>query len=108
MGFGGMGNMQKMMKQAQKMKADMDKLQEELGEMTVEASAGGGAVTLVMSGKQEIKELKIDPDILEPDEAEMLQDILIAAFNEGIRKSQEMATQEMNRITGGLKLPGVF
>ncbi len=108
MGFGGMGNMQKMMKQAQKMKADMDKLQEELGEMTVEASAGGGAVTLVMSGKQEIKELKIDPDILEPDEAEMLQDILIAAFNEGIRKSQEMATQEMNRITGGLKLPGIF
>lgn len=107
MGFGG-ANMGKMMKQVQKMQADMAKLQDQLGEMTVEATAGGGAVKIVMSGKQEVKEIAMDPEILNPDEVEMVQDLLIAAFNEAIRKSQDLSTQEMGKITGGLKIPGLF
>lgn len=107
MGFGG-ANMGKMMKQVQKMQADMAKLQDELGEMTVEATAGGGAVKVVITGKQEVKEVVMDPEILNPEEVEMLQDLLIAAFNEGLRKSQDLAAQEMNKITGGLKIPGLF
>jgi len=108
MGFGNMGNMQKMMKQVQKMQADMARLQEELGNRTVEATAGGGVVKAVMNGKQELIELNIAPEILNPDEAEMLQDLIVAAFNEALRKSQEMVSQEMNKITGGLKMPGLF
>jgi len=108
MGFGGMGNMQKMMKQVQKMQADMAKLQEELGNMTVEATAGGGAVKVIMTGKQEVRGLEIDPEVLNPDDAEMVQDLLIAAFNEALRKSHELAATEMNKITGGLKVPGLF
>lgn len=108
MGFGGMGNMQKMMKQVQKMQADMAKLQDELGNMTVEASAGGGAVKIIMTGKQEVQGIEIDPDVLNPEEVDMVQDLLMAAFNEALRKSQDMAAQEMNKITGGLKMPGMF
>lgn len=108
MGFGGMGNMQKMMKQVQKMQADMAKLQEQLADMTVEATAGGGAVKIIMTGKQEVKDLEIDPEVLTPDDVEMLQDLLVAAFNEALRKSQDLASSEMNKITGGLKVPGLF
>lgn len=108
MGFGNMGNMQKMMKQVQKMQADMVKMQEEMGERTIEVSAGGGAVKIVMSGKQEVREIAIVPEALNPEEAEILQDMLMAAFNEAVRKSQEMVTQEMNKITGGVKIPGMF
>jgi DNA-binding YbaB/EbfC family protein len=107
MGFGG-GNMAKMMKQVQKMQADMGKLQDQLGEMTVEATAGGGAVKIVISGKQEVKEIVLDPEILNPEEQEMVQDLLLAAFNEALRKSQDLAAQEMSKITGGLKVPGLF
>ncbi len=108
MGFGNMGNMQKMMKQVQKMQADMVKMQEEMGERTIEVSAGGGAVKIVMSGKQQVREIAIVPEALNPEEAEILQDMLMAAFNEAVRKSQEMVTQEMNKITGGVKIPGMF
>jgi DNA-binding YbaB/EbfC family protein len=108
MGFGNMGNMQKMMKQVQKMQADMARMQEEMAERTVEASAGGGAVKIVMSGKQEVKEITIDPEALNPEEADILQDMLMAAFNEAVRKSQDMLAQEMNKITGGMKIPGMF
>jgi len=107
MGFGG-ANMAKMMKQVQKMQADMSKLQDQLGEMTVEATAGGGAVKIVISGKQEVKEIVLDPEILNPEEQEMVQDLLLAAFNEALRKSQDLAAQEMSKITGGLKVPGLF
>lgn len=107
MGFGG-GNMAKMMKQVQRMQADMGKLQEQLSEMTVEATAGGGAVKMVISGKQEVKEIVLDPEILNPEEQEMVQDLLVAAFNEALRKSQDLAAQEMSKITGGLKVPGLF
>lgn len=105
MGFGGMGNMQKMMKQVQKMQADMAKMQEELANKLVEATAGGGAVKIIMTGKQEVREIVIDPDVLNPDDVEMIQDLLLAAFNEALRKSQEMASQDMNKITGGMKMP---
>lgn len=108
MGFGGMGNMQKMMKQVQKMQADMAKLQDELSEKTVEVTAGGGAVRIVMNGKQEVKEINIDPEVLNPEEVEMVQDLLIAALNEAVRKSQDMVSQEMSKITGGMKVPGLF
>lgn len=108
-GFPGGGpNMQQMMKQVQKMQADMAKMQEELGEKTVEASAGGGAVTVVVNGKQEIKALTIKPEVLDPEEAEMVQDLIIAAVNEGLRQSQEMVSGEMSKITGGMKIPGLF
>lgn len=107
MGFGG-GNMNKMMKQVQKMQGDMLKLQEQLGDMTVEATAGGGVVKIVMTGKQEVKEITLDPEILNPEESEMVQDLLVAAFNEALRKSQELTSTQMNKITGGLKVPGLF
>lgn len=107
-GMGGMGNPQKLMKQVQKMQADMARLQEELGEMTVEATAGGGAVQCVMTCKQEVKSLTIDPELLDPEEVEMLQDLLIIAFNEASRLSQDKSAAEMSKITGGVKVPGLF
>ena len=90
------------------MQADMGKLQEPAWGVTVEATAGGGAVKIVISGKQEVKEIVLDPEILNPEEQEMVQDLLLAAFNEALRKSQDMAAQEMSKITGGLKVPGLF
>ena len=107
MGFGG-ANMNKMLKQMQKMQTDMVKMQDDLADMTVEASAGGGVVKIVMTGKQEVKELFLDPEILQPEESEMVQDLLIAAFNEAVQKSQSMATEQMSKITGGIKVPGLF
>lgn len=107
MGFGG-ANMNKMLKQMQKMQTDMVKMQDDLADMTVEASAGGGVVKIVMTGKQEVKELFLDPEILQPEEREMVQDLLMAAFNEAVQKSQNMATEQMSKITGGIKVPGLF
>jgi len=104
----GFGNMGKMMKQVQKMQADMARLQEELGERTVEATAGGGAVQVVTNGKQEIISIQIAPEVIDPTDAEMLQDLIRAAVNESIRKSQDMVSQEMSKITGGVKIPGLF
>ena len=94
MGFGG-ANMQKMMKQVQKMQVDMAKLQDQLGDMEVEATAGGGVVKITMTGKQEVRGIEIEPDILTPDDAEMIQDLLTAAFNEALRKSQDLASEQM-------------
>jgi hypothetical protein len=108
MGMGGMGNPQKLMKQVQKMQADMARLQEELGNMTVEATAGGGAVKCVMTCKQEVKSLTIDPELLNPEDVDMLQDLLIVAFNEASRLSQDKSAAEMSKITGGVKVPGLF
>ncbi|KJS87925.1 MAG: hypothetical protein JM58_02655 [Peptococcaceae bacterium BICA1-8] len=106
MGFGG-GNMNKMMKQVQQMQAKMAKLQEELELRTVEATAGGGVVRVVANGKNEIVEIEIKPEVLDPDDAEMVQDLVMAACNEALRKAQEMVAEEMGKITGGLKLPGM-
>ncbi|MGE5327962.1 MAG: YbaB/EbfC family nucleoid-associated protein [Deltaproteobacteria bacterium] len=105
-GFGGM-NMGNLMKQAEKMQKDMQKMQEELEEKTVEASAGGGAVTVIANGKKDLKEIKIKPEVVDPDDVEMLQDLVLAAVNEAIRKADELSSTEMKRITGG-GLPGLF
>lgn len=104
----GFGNMNKMMKQVQKMQADMAKMQEELGDKTVEATSGGGVITVVATGKQEIQSIKIKPEAIDPDDVEMLEDLITAAVNEALRKSQEMVASEMGKITGGMKIPGLF
>ena len=100
-------NMQKMMKQAQKMQAKMAKMQEELEEKTLEATAGGGAVKVVVNGKQEVVDLKIDPEVVDPDDVEMLEDLVLAAVNQGMREVQEMVNDEMGKVTGGMNLPGM-
>ena len=106
MSFGNMGNMNKMMKQVQKMQREMAKLQEELESRTVEATAGGGAIKVVCSGKQEIQSIEISADVVDPDDVEMLQDLILAAVNESLRLSKEMVSNEMSKLTGGLSLPG--
>ncbi|NLK08754.1 MAG: YbaB/EbfC family nucleoid-associated protein [Firmicutes bacterium] len=102
-----MRNMQKMMKQVQKMQADMARVQEELGAKTVEATAGGGAVKVVITGHLEIREITIAPEVIDPDDMEMLQDLVMAAVNEAIRTAQEMTTTEMEKVAGGLNIPGL-
>ena len=104
----GFGNMNKMMKQVQKMQADMAKLQQELAEKEVEASSGGGVVTVKVNGKQEVLAIKIKPEAVDPEDVEMLEDLITAAVNEALRKSQEMVAGEMSKITGGMKIPGLF
>ena len=109
-GFGGGGKKpNNMMEQARRMQAEMDKVQEALAETTVEASAGGGAVTVVATGDKAIRQITIQPDVVDPEEVEMLQDLIMAAVNEALRKAGEMADGEMNRITGELPggLPGL-
>ncbi|HHP51394.1 MAG TPA: YbaB/EbfC family nucleoid-associated protein [Moorella mulderi] len=99
-------NLNKMMKEMQKMQAKIAKLQEELGERVVEASAGGGAVKVKANGRQEIVEIKIDPQVVEAQDVEMLQDLIVAAVNQALREAQQMVAQEMGKITGNLPLPG--
>ncbi len=101
-------NMQSLMRQVQKMQKKIAKLQEELAEKTVEATVGGGMVTAVVNGKQELVSIKIDPEVVNPEDIDMLQDLVVAAVNEAIRRSQEMVQEEMAKITGGLKIPGLF
>ncbi|ACL70823.1 YbaB/EbfC family nucleoid-associated protein [Halothermothrix orenii] len=101
-------NMNKLMKQAQKMQAKMAKMQEELEEKTVEATAGGGVVKVVLNGKQQLVDLKIDPDAVDPEDVEMLEDLILAAVNEGMRKVTDMVNKEMGKITGGMNIPGMF
>ena len=105
---GGMGNMGAMMKKVQKMQADMLKMQEDLKKRTVEASAGGGAVTVVVSGKKEVKSVKIDPSAVDPEDVEMLEDMTLTAINDGMKQIDEMTEKEMGKVTGGMKLPGMF
>ncbi|MGE5560548.1 MAG: YbaB/EbfC family nucleoid-associated protein [Chloroflexota bacterium] len=104
MGRGGF-NPNQMMKQVQKMQAEMERIQEELGNKTVEATAGGGMVRVVATGKQEIKEITIAPEAVDPEDVEMLQDTIVAAVNEALRKAGELAQQDMAKVTGGMKLP---
>lgn len=105
---GGMGNMQGMLKKVQKMQADMMKMQEDLKNRTVETTVGGGAVNVVVSGKKELKSIKINPSAVDPDDVEMLEDLIISAVNEGMRQVDEMTEKEMGKVTGGMKLPGMF
>jgi DNA-binding YbaB/EbfC family protein len=98
-----------LMKQAQQMQDRVKKLQDEVGQKTVEASAGGGMVTVVANGRQEILSIKIDPSVVDPNDIEMLQDLVSAAVNEALRKSQELMKEEMGRLTAGMGLPpGMF
>lgn len=106
--FGGMGNIGNMMKQAQKMQERLAKMQGELAERTVEASSGGGMVTVVVNGSQELVSIKIDPEVINSQEADMLEDLVVAAVNEGLRKVREMMSEEMAKITGGIKIPGLL
>ncbi|NLK51428.1 MAG: YbaB/EbfC family nucleoid-associated protein [Syntrophomonadaceae bacterium] len=101
-------DMGKMMKQVQKMQADMARMQEELKDMTVEASSGGGVVRVVATGRQEIREIKISPEAIDPEDVEMLEDLVVAAVNEALRKSVDLQTEEMGKITGGIKIPGLL
>ncbi|WP_211328149.1 YbaB/EbfC family nucleoid-associated protein [Thermodesulfitimonas autotrophica] len=98
----------KMMKQVQKLQGQIAKLQEELGAKTAEATAGGGAVRAVVNGRQELVALEIRPEAVDPDDVEMLQDIIVAAVNEALRESREMVAREMGKLTGGLGIPGLF
>ena len=100
-----MKNLGSFMKQAQKIQAQIAKVQEELAQKTIEASAGGGMVTVVVNGKQEIISIKFEPEVVDSNDGEMLQDLVVASVNEALRKSQEMVSEEMRKITGGLNLP---
>lgn len=99
-----------MMRQAQKMQEKMAQVQQELGGKTCEASVGGGMVTAVVNGNQELVSLKIDPSVVDPEDVDMLQDLVVAAVNEGFRRSKEMMAEEMGKITSGLgmNIPGLF
>ena len=101
----GMGNM---MKQAQKLQAKMIKLQEELAEKTVEASAGGGMVKVVANGKQQVVSIEIEKEVVDPEDVDMLQDLIMAAVNDALTKSQEMVSGEMGKLTGGMNIPGLM
>jgi len=100
----GFGNM---MKEAQKLQAQMAALQEEVGKKKVEATAGGGMVTVEANGKQELTAVKIDPEVVNRDDVQMLEDLVLAASNEALRKSRELVQQELGKLTGGLKIPGL-
>jgi DNA-binding YbaB/EbfC family protein len=100
-------NINKMLKQVQQMQADIAQAQEQLKNEVVEASAGGGMVTVKVSGDLEIKEIKIDPDAVDPEDVELLQDMVLAATNEAIRSAQELANRKLGGLTGGLDLGGL-
>ena len=97
-----------MLKQAQKIQAQLAKIQEEMAGKMIEASSGGGMVSVVVNGKQEVISIKIEREVVNPEDIDMLQDLVLAAVNEGIRKSQEMVTEEMKSLTGGLSIPGLI
>lgn len=96
------------MKQAQRLKAEMDRLQAEAATKTVEGSAGGGMVTVVANGKGDLLSVKIDPEVARGEDLEMLQDLVVAATNDALRRARELLAQEVSRLTGGLNLPGLF
>ena len=108
-GMGNMGNMAGMMKKVQKMQNDMKKMQEELKRKTVEVTAGGGAVKVVMDGEKRVQSLTISPAAVDPEDVEMLQDLISAAFNESVKKVDDMMASEMQKMSAGLGLPpGLF
>jgi nucleoid-associated protein EbfC len=97
-----------MMKQAQKLQSKMLEMQEELGNRTVTVQVGGGMVEVVANGRQEVLSLRIDPEVVTPDDTEMLQDLILAAVNDALNRSREMVSEEMAKLTGGMKIPGLF
>lgn len=101
----GMGNL---MKQAQKLQAKMLKLQEELADKTVETTSGGGMVKVVANGKQQVVSIEIEKEVVDPDDVDMLQDLILAAVNDALTKSQDMVSSEMSKLTGGMNVPGMM
>ncbi|MDP2944953.1 MAG: YbaB/EbfC family nucleoid-associated protein [Atribacterota bacterium] len=101
-------DMKFLMKQAQVMQKKMEEMKEELAQKEVRVSSGGGIIEIVINGQQEIKEIKIEPDVIDVNEKEMLEDLILAAVNESIRQSKELAAQEMSKLTGGMNVPGLF
>jgi DNA-binding YbaB/EbfC family protein len=101
-------NLGGLMKQAQKLQSKMAEMQEELGRRTVSAQAGGGMVEATVNGRQELVSLRIDPEVANPDDIDMLQDLILAAINEALNRSRDMVAQEMSKLTGGLQIPGLF
>ena len=108
MNMGNMGNMGNMMKKVQKLQEDMGKLQEELKTRVLDATVGGGAVKVVINGEKKILSIKLDQAAVDPEDTEMLEDLIVAAVNEAINKVDEMMAEEMGKLTGGLKIPGMF
>lgn len=104
----GMPNMGNLLKKAQQLQEKMAKMQEELGERTVETSAGGGMVTVVANGKQEIVSIKIDPEVVDANDIEMLEDLILAAVNDALNQAKQMVSEEMTKLTGGVKIPGLM
>jgi len=100
----GFGNMAKM---AQQMQAEMARVQAEIAELSLEGTSGGGAVTAVVNGKGEVVSITLDKDVVDPEDVEMLQDLITAAVNDGVRRVQQIAAEKMNRVTGGLRIPGL-
>lgn len=101
----GIGNM---MKQAQKLQSKMLKLQEELAEKTVEATAGGGMIKVAANGRQQLLSIQIEKEVVDPEDVEMLQDLILAAVNDALAKAQEMVSGEMGKLTGGMNIPGLM
>jgi len=104
----GMPNMGNLLKKAQQLQEKMAKLQEELSEKTVETSAGGGMVTVIATGKQEIASIKIDPEVVNQEDIEMLEDLVLAAVNDALFQAKQMASDEMTKLTGGVNIPGLM
>lgn len=112
-GFAGAGmnqkqNMNNVLKQAQKMQEEMERIQQETEEENIEATSGGGAVRVIVNGKKELVEIKLDPDAVDPDDVETLEDLIMAAVNEAVKKAEDMMEEKMGAITGGLNIPGLF
>lgn len=103
-----MKNMNQMMKQMKKMQAQMTKAQEELVEKEVEGTAGGGVVKVVMNGHKQVLSVEIDPEAVDPEDVEMLQDMVIAAFNEAMKNVDELVSKDLGKLTGGMNIPGLF
>lgn len=104
---GGMGNMQKQMQQMQQMQRQMEEVQNEIDKMEATATSGGGAVTVTVTGKKEISNIELKPEVVDPDDIEMLQDLIMVAVNEALRQMEEISQNEMGKVTGGLGIPGL-
>jgi nucleoid-associated protein EbfC len=101
-------NQRQLQQMAQQMQLQMQKIQEELGNTTVEGTAGGGAITVKMNGHREVQEIKLSREVVDPEDVEMLQDLILAAINDAAKKSQELAEQRMGPLMGGMKIPGLM
>lgn len=108
MGGMGMGNMNNMIKQAQKMQQDMLKMQEEMETAEFEATSGGGAVTVTATGKKEITSIKLKPEVVDPDDVEMLEDLILVAVNDVLKKVDGASSEKLGKLTGGMNIPGLF